>query len=88
MSREPLKIPPDDIGEWHQVPVPAINYYYNKSLMESKQARDKEIMAWLREKTSGPYYVKSHIAMVGHQPVDVYCFKESADAMMFAMLWS
>ena len=51
-------------------------------------SRDLQIKRWLQEETAGPYYVKSHCMLTGGNLVDVYAFKDSADAMMFSMMWS
>jgi hypothetical protein len=86
--RNPLKFPPDDIGEWHQIPIPHQRTFISISQKVELNDRNRQIRQWLLKETTGPYYIKSHIAMIGHQAVDVYCFKESSDAMMFSMLWS
>lgn len=88
MANGQLKFPPNDIQDWHQVPVPATNFYHYTSLKDANLSRDKKIRDWLRKEATGPYYVKSHGTYMNGQWVNVYCFRESTDAMMFAMLWS
>jgi hypothetical protein len=94
VARYSLKFPPDDIADWHQVPIPYQEVPWQVRL-KSKTMRSVltwhrfcEIEQWLRNETTGPYYLKSNCTVIGKSMFEVYCFRESTDAMMFAMLWS
>lgn len=90
MARQPVKLPPDDIADWHHIPIPNLDWdaYVHMTRKQVKQSRDYQIGKWLQQETTGPYYVKSGSVVSGSQLVNVYVFRESTDAMMFSMRWA
>ena len=87
-ARYPIKFPPDDIADWHQVPIPYQERLKFKTQRAARASRTYQIQKWLLNETIGPYYIKSNCTVMGKSLFEVYCFRESTDAMMFAMLWS
>lgn len=88
MAGRRLMLPPDDIDDWHHVPVLNECGYLFQWVAKGMGPRDQELMRWLRREITGPYYVRSHPSPSNGQMVDVYCFRDPSDALLFSLTWS
>lgn len=88
MLNHPHKLPPDDIADWHHIPIPALEFVPFRTRKQARESRDYQITLWLQRETTGPYYVKSGCVVSSGQLVNVYVFRDPTDAMMFSMRWS
>lgn len=81
MINRPLRLPPDDIGEWTHVPVP-VNW--------DRAAAFDEIALWIDANIHKRWYVRDAFQQIrGYTALSkIYSFEDESEGMLFAMSWT
>jgi hypothetical protein len=87
MPGKRLRFPPDDVADWHSVPIEEDLLVARKKLQDM-MGRAYHISVWLEDEVMGPYYVRKGVSNDWRLQKTLYFFRDSEDAMMFAMRFS